>query len=1226
MKLSEDQRHAARPTQDVRLEDLKPGARVLGLSPHGPVAVLSVQWHGSDVAEVVFKGPDGQVGNELVYRSQESDLALASKGQSWTFLDDAELLRLVSEAQRIRWAHLFDPYIAVNTSLVEPLPHQVTAVYGEMLPRQPLRYMLADDPGSGKTIMTGLYIKELVIRGDLERCLIVVPGSLVEQWQDELYQKFDLPFDILTRDLAESARTGNIFRERNLLVARLDQIARGDDLKAMLDESDWDLVVVDEAHKMSATYFGGEVKYTKRYRLGEMLSGLTRHFLLLTATPHNGKERDFQLFLALLDADRFEGKYRPDTHESDASDLMRRMVKEELVRFDGTPLFPERRAYTVSYKLSDAEAVLYREVTNYVREEFNRADRVLEGGRRGTVGFALTVLQRRLASSPAAIYASLKRRRERLESNLRDARLEHRVLKLYGRELQPADFDDLDDLPAEELERLEEELVDEATAARTVEELKLEIEHLKQLEQFAREVLRDGQDRKWDELSRLIQEQDEMFTVDGRRRKLVIFTEHRDTLDYLTRRIRTLLGRPEAVVTIQGGMRRDLRRQTQEAFTQDKDVHILVATDAAGEGINLQRAHLMINYDLPWNPNRLEQRFGRIHRIGQTEVCHLWNLVADETREGDVYQTLLRKLEQERASLGGAVFDVLGKAIQGTELRSLLLDAIRYGDQPEVRAALSQKVEGALDHERLQALMAEEALAHDVLDADRLTEIKVEMQRAQARRLQPHYIASFFVEAFERLGGTLYAREPGRYEITHVPARVRNRARRVGTGSGVLRRYERICFEKDAIRRPGKPVADLVAPGHPLLDAVLDLTLEMHRPLLKKGAVLVDDADPGETMRALVYLEHTIADGRTTSSGRPSVTSRRFQFVEMPVFGEATPSDPVPDGEGDAPRDAGPAPYLNYRPPSDEEERLLGDVVAEADAGDAIEQRATSFAIQHIVPGHVQEVRAVRGPRIQKAMQAVHRRLTKEISYWDHRAEELRLEEEAGKVNAKLNAARARQRADDLQARLQRRMSELKQEKQLSARPPNVLGSALVVPAGLLRRLRGERVSSPDTFARATERVERVAMETVMAVERQLGFLPRDVGPQKLGYDVESRPRDGQDARLRFIEVKGRIEGARTVTLTRNEILTALNRPDDWFLALVEVPKAEDLEEGEGVVVGEPTGVFRVADLARVRYVTASALREDDLVREPGFAENSTNCDWDKLWAVGEQPLAGAVM
>ena len=610
--------------------------------------------------------------------------------------------------------------LAVHTSVVEPLPHQITAVYEAMLPRQPLRFLLADDPGAGKTIMAGLLIKELIARGDLQRCLVVCPGSLAEQWQDELYRRFHLPFEILTNDKLEAARTGNWFLETNLVIARLDKLSRNEDVQQKLQAPDcrWDLVVCDEAHKMSATFFGGEIKYTKRYRLGQLLSTLTRHFLLMTATPHNGKEEDFQLFMALLDGDRFEGRFRDGVHAADVSDLMRRMVKENLLKFDGTPLFPERIAYTVPYKLSDAEAQLYKAVTDYVREEFNRAEALENDKRAGTVGFALTILQRRLASSPEAIYQSLRRRRERLESRLRELELlqrggagrarprrigagaRRRGRRGPGRRAGQRGRGRRGGDPrpghrgahhrrAEDRDR-DAEAAGGARARRPAQR--------RRTPSGASWRACSARSSRRRRSPTSVAEAGCLRTAPARSRrptpsphqKLVLFTEHRDTLNYLESRITTLLGRKEAVVMIHGGMGREERMKAQESFRHDPEVQVLLATDAAGEGINLQRAHLMVNYDLPWNPNRLEQRFGRIHRIGQTEVCHLWNLVAEETREGDVYRKLLEKLEEARKALGGQVFDVLGKLqFEGRPLRDLLIEAIRYGDQPEVRARLT---------------------------------------------------------------------------------------------------------------------------------------------------------------------------------------------------------------------------------------------------------------------------------------------------------------------------------------------------------------------------------------------------------------------------------------------------------------------------------------------------------------------------------------------------------
>ena len=728
------------------LEDLRPSASILGIAPDGLVTVVNVQWYGSDALELTYKDAAGRIANELLYRHDEPRLKVVEAGRPWSFDGDGALFRLVSEAQRIQLAHLFDPVLAVHTSLVEPLPHQITAVYEAMLPRQPLRFLLADDPGAGKTIMAGLLIKELIARGDLKRCLIVCPGSLVEQWQDELSRKFQLPFEIVTNDKLEAARTGNWFIENDLAIARLDKLARDEDVQAKLSAPDcrWDLVVCDEAHKMSATFFGGEVRYTKRHRLGQLLSGLTRHFLLMTATPHNGKEADFQLFLALLDGDRFEGRFRDGVHQVDVSDLMRRMVKEKLLKFDGRPLFPERIAYTVPYKLSDPEARLYRAVTDYVRDEFNRADALQNDGRARTVGFALTILQRRLASSPEAIYQSLRRRHERLERRLREVKVMQRGAVPVDHDmpvLDAEDLEDLDEAPEDEVEAVGEEILDQATAARTVTELETEIKTLQRLQALAAEVRRTG-DTKWHELAKVLEH---LLTPSGiapvvaepetpygagelapptpsPHQKIVIFTEHRDTLNYLYDNIANrLLGRGDAVAVIHGSIGREERRKAQERFLHDITVQVLLATDAASEGINLQRAHLMVNYDLPWNPNRLEQRFGRIHRIGQTNVCHLWNLVAEETREGDVYRTLLEKIEEARKALGGQVFDVLGKLqFEGQPLRDLLIQAIRYGEQPEVRARLTQAITAAVDRPHLEELMEDRALATEIMDIGRV--------------------------------------------------------------------------------------------------------------------------------------------------------------------------------------------------------------------------------------------------------------------------------------------------------------------------------------------------------------------------------------------------------------------------------------------------------------------------------------------------------------------------
>lgn len=1123
----------------ARLEDITVGTSVVGVAGNAPVSVVAVKWYGNAVLEITFKDTHGQLASQLLYREDEERLNVGKYSLPWSFDADANLLRLSSEAYRINLAHIFDPYLAVHTSAIEPLPHQISAVYQEMLSRLPLRYILADDPGAGKTIMTGLFLKELLVRGDLKRCMIVSPGNLAEQWQDELYRKFNLRFEILTNDRIESAVTGNVFTEANLCIVRLDKLSRNEDIQEKLRVTDWDLIVCDEAHKMSATVWGGEVKYTKRFQLGRLLSSITRHFLLLTATPHNGKEEDFQLFMSLIDQDRFEGVARSGNQAVDVSDVMRRLVKEDLLKFDGTPLFPERRAYTVNYDLSPMEAKLYTAVTDYVQEEFNRADN-LNNDRKNTVGFALTILQRRLASSPEAIYQSLKRRRERLEGRLAEERLGKRAVEYTVSAYD--DYDD-DDMPSAELEDTEEKVVDQASAAQTISELEAEIAILRRLERMANDVRQSGEDRKWDELSKLLQDDKNMHT-NGLREKLIIFTEHRDTLRYLTDKIRSLLGNEEAVVTIHGGILRDERRKVEELFKQDKEVRILIATDAAGEGINLQRAHLMVNYDLPWNPNRLEQRFGRIHRIGQTEVCHLWNLVSRETREGMVFQRLFEKLEQEREALKGKVFDVLGKVtFENKPLRDLLIEAIRYGNDPDVRDRLNQVVDHSLNREELQKLLDEHALTEDAMDVHQVIAIREDMERMEAHKLQPHFIEAFFLEAFQRVGGKIRARENGRYEITSVPFAVRNRDMQIGFGEPVLSRYERVCFDKPYCNLQGLASAALIAPGHPLLEATIDLVRERNIDVLKRGAVFIDDNDFGTDARLLFYVEDSVQDGVIMPNGSKRIISKNIHFVEIKEDGTAV--------------NAGYAPYLDYRAVKEDEQSAIRSFMTSQQWLQAnVEDIVVGYAISQIIPAHVTDVRERKTKLVDKTAKAVKERLTAEIQYWDFRAADLKTKESAGKTNAKLNSQMASRRAEELEARMQKRLAELETEKLISAMPPVIVGGALVIPRGLLNKLIGR----PDTFAVdavARCEIELAAMKTVMDIETSLGYIPIDVSAAKVGYDVESQipqsKRDASGATLRFIEVKGRTAGADTVTVSKNEILTALNKTDEYILAIVEV-------------------------------------------------------------------------
>lgn len=1126
----------------LTLEDIKKDAQILGLAPNGIARIVSVNLVGTDALTVYFKTADGKLSEQMLFRTDEAHLSLAEAGRAWAFDAPAAEFKLGLEAYRIRLAHLFDPMMAVHTSNVEPLPHQITAVYESMLPRQPLRYVLADDPGAGKTIMAGLFIRELLMRADAKRVLIVAPGSLVEQWQDELWEKFGVEFTLFTAALDQAARV-NAFEENDFLIARLDQLARNEELQAKLQNSDWDLIVVDEAHKLSANLFGSKVKKTKRYLLGELLGSVCRHLLLMTATPHNGKEEDFQIWLSLLDSDRFYGKFREGTHKVDVSDMMRRMVKEELLKFDGTLLFPERLAYTANYDLSGLESALYAAVTDYVRNGFNRAAE-LDGKRRGTVGFALTQLQRRLASSPEAIYQSLKRRRKKLEARLKEEKLlqhGHHVaetLETYKVKDVPDDVDEAqDELSGGEYEQWVEDVVDQATAAQTIQELEAEIRILTGLEGQARQVVHSGQDRKWEELSHLLQDNEQMRTPEGVRRKLIIFTEHRDTLNYLIERIRNLLGQPEAVVTIHGGVNRDDRRKIQEAFRFDPAVLILVATDAAGEGVNIQNANIMVNYDLPWSPNRLEQRFGRIHRIGQTEVCHLWNMVANQTREGDVFQRLFDKLEVERAALGGRVFDILGEAFENISLKDLLIEAIRYGESLEAKEKLSRVIEGVLDTTHLRDIMRRNALVEQHMRLEDLYAVKEEMDKAEARKLQPYFIRAFFTESFGALGGEMRTRETGRFEIRHVPAVIRERDRVIGeTRTPVLTKYERICFEKEQTRVHGKPMASLIHPAQPLMHAVTDLVLEANRGKLKQGAVLLDPNDDGTEPRVLMVIDHSVREAGGDPS--PRVISRRLQFITIDPAGTAT--------------FAGWAPHLDLQPLTNSDLAAVKDAVDAPWINDGLEQIALAHAINRLVPEHFQEVKERREHQTDKILTAVNERLVKEINYWSDRYIKLSEDVAAGK-QPKVQLEMARRRVEELTARLEQRKKELNEQRNVVPATPVVIGGALVIPQGLLAQRKGEPTFSADADARA--HIEQIAMQAVMKAEQALGHEVFDVSAEKCGWDITARSpmQDGKIPADRHIEVKGRAKGADTVTVSRNEILYGLNQSDKFVLAVVLV-------------------------------------------------------------------------
>ena len=628
-------------------------------------------------------------------------------------------------------------------------------------------------------------------------------------------------------------------------------------------------------------------------------------------------------------------------------------------------------------------------------------------------------------------------------------------------------------------------------------------------------------------------------------RKLIVFSEHKDTLDYVAERIEAELGRPEAVVRIHGGIKRHDRRSIQDRFRVDPTVRVLVATDAAGEGVNLQVANMVVNYDLPWNPNRIEQRFGRVHRIGQQRPCHLWNLVAHETREGQVFERLFAKIEEQRGVYGDQVYDVLGDAQINTSLRDLLMQAIVADTDPAHAAWMDEVIDADIGRQ-MEDVLNERALVAGLADPAANDKIRRDMEIARARRLQPWFVESFFTEALRLYGGRITSRERGRFEITRVPAAVRVHAR--ADSGPVHDRYERVTFDKDHIQpvRAGEgPLgasvrADLISPGTPLLTAVVTKVLVDFGSTLQHGAVLVDVSDLATDPRLLVYLDHAITDGREVHGAR-QVVSRRFHYVEI-------------DRQGDA-RDPGDEPYLNYAALSEDQQTLLDGHLDLDWAGRVAEETARSWAIENLAGPHFDEVAAVTHARVMKVWDAVRERLESEIRYWDRRTEEIKAQEIAGR-KPRLNSGRARARADELETRLARRRADLTQEDDLHNSPPTIVAAAVVVPQGLLDQLAGRPDTSVDP-AKKTE-TDRRAVAAVMKAERALGRVPEEQPHSNPGYDVLST--DPDTGVCYFIEVKGHLPQTEQISVSRRQVGKAHNNRGRWRLAVVSVPEDPDVE------------------------------------------------------------------
>ena len=1007
---------------------------------------------------------------------------------------DGDTLRfyLAAECWRIRLAYLYDPLLALGMSRVDALPHQLEAVYERMLPQPALRFMLADDPGAGKTIMAGLLLKELKLRGVVDRALIIAPSPLRMQWQREMREKFGERFDLIERASLQADGMERAWNMRHQVIASMDFVKQPDVLDSLAAADRWDLIIVDEAHKMSAYRRGaGGVSRSQRYRLGEMLSERADRFLLMTATPHKGDPDNFQLLLSLIDPDLFANpQILQRAVERRENPIFLRRLKEHMRRFDGKPLFPGRQAITVGFELEADELVLYQRVTDYVENNYNRA---LSDENRN-VTFALIVLQRRLASSVRAIRRSLENRRGRL-LNLRDEAASNpdRLLQLRRERLDERDDDSLRE---DERWQLEEDSL-RFTVARDLVELDRELTQLDELIDLARRAEKGQPERKLDELRAVMRE----LHRDKPDEKLLIFTEARDTLDYL---LENLADWGIKAASIHGGMPPEKRVMAESRF-RDADVPVMVATEAAGEGINLQFCHLMVNYDIPWNPTRLEQRLGRIHRYGQDREVFMYNLVASNTREGRVLEAVFDKLERMRKEMGGdRVYDVIGMRFADARLESMIRDAItnrrHFSDiLDSLDASLPAGGKAALQAASISAL------ATPVIDIQGMRE---RQQRARERRLSPAHIRAFFRDAFDALfPKRLTQRQDGFWRINYLPAALRH------LPADLARRYEqpaadyhRFTFDVDIARATG---VDAIGPGHPLFESLLGHALETCGEDLERGAVFID---PDNRDGLIWLLNGSIEDGLGETAGQKLVA------IYQPADGSALQSLP-------------PGIFVDLAipeatiPPSQAALSMLDDSAS-----------VLAYCIDHELAPYQSEI--IR--RRQRESRIVQRYLRESFETLIVQSQGRLMdydERQSRGQDMRIQIRDEELRQADLIRRRDRRLQRARNQSSVSMKTPRILGVAALIPAD---------AAPTDPPMRRDKDIEIAAMQIAMGYERDYGRSPEDRSAENLGFDIASHGEDGS----RYIEVKGRA-GIGSVSLTENEWRAAENMRGEYWLYIV---------------------------------------------------------------------------
>ncbi|MGB9757941.1 MAG: helicase-related protein [Candidatus Bipolaricaulaceae bacterium] len=1066
------------------MEELRPGARLEGPFWPEPVEILRVEPHGELWRVFAVGLSSGRYHGERWLGPEDLRQIRILPPASPGLRGDPQAVFLGLEAHRIRLAYQFDPLHALHISMIDPLPHQIDAVYFHMLPKARLRFLLADDPGAGKTIMAGLLLKELKHRGAVERVLIVVPGHLRDQWIRELKEKFGETFLVVDRHTLNSTYGRNPWREGLQFITSMD-FAKQEEILATLSDVEWDLVIVDEAHKLSAWRFGDRTKKTQRYRLGEVLARNSRLLLFLTATPHRGDPENFRLLLSLLDPDLFaKAEHLEEAVRRGENPLVLRRLKEDLRTIDGVPLFPPRYVHTVLFRLSPEEMAFYEALTRYVRDEFNRA---LDAERRN-VQFALMLLQRRLASSLYAARRSLERRKERLQKLLERGEL--------LRERGEVDEEELEDLPEAERWKREEELLEKLTAARTLEELREEIRRLEELIVLGRDLERAGVETKLRELKKLLSELGRTHPDE----KLVVFTESRDSLEYLAKNVRQW---GYEVTVLHGGMNLEERIRAEAEF-RDR-AQILISTEAGGEGINLQFASLMVNYDIPWNPNRLEQRMGRIHRYGQRHEVHIYNLVAENTVEGEVLRRLFQKLQRIREALGSdRVFDVIQEVLRGRSLADLILEAL---SGRRSLAEIVAEIEAMPDPEAIERIRqaTAEALATRHID---LSRILGEERRAKENRLVPEYVEEFFRRATEFLGIRLSRNEEGLWRVGLVPAFLRQRSADFRARFGEVRdTYRRLTFYKDEAWKKG---AEYTGPGHPLFEAVLEEILVRTTADREEGAVFLDPNR--KLLGTIFFVEASIEDGNGETAGK------RLFAALFPPDGEPSPIHPailydLLPGRGTVPFD----------PPDPE--------------------RVRAFVARELVPKFLSELTGERKRQAEIRRRYGLRSLDSRIAEAVETILDLESRRARGEEIPQVAIDQAHRRREELEERRKTFAERIKREEILLPGEIKILGVVAVLPVP-----ESPEEPTPDPA------LEKIGMEEAMAYERRNGREPVDVSRENLGYDIRSEG----PGEVRYIEVKTRAKPG-PVLLTQNEWLMAHRLGAEYWLYVVTVEEGPRL-------------------------------------------------------------------